>query len=96
MTNQLILKFPKKKAYFKEDFYVSESNQEAYDFIMSWPKWIKKIVNIYGQSCSGKTHLASLLKNKNIHEYLLENCQDFHNQKLLLLNFYSILLGHIF
>ena len=64
MTNQLILKFPKKKAYFKEDFYVSESNQEAYDFIMSWPKWIKKIVNIYGPSGSGKTHLASLLKNK--------------------------------
>ena len=33
MTDQLILKFPSNKAYLKEDFYVSPSNQEAYDFI---------------------------------------------------------------
>ena len=64
MTDQLILKFPNTKAYFKEDFYVSESNQKAYDFINIWPKWIKKIVNIFGPSGSGKTHLASILKNK--------------------------------
>jgi len=64
MTEQLILKFPNKKAYFKEDFYVSESNQKAYDFINGWPKWIKKIVNIFGPSGSGKTHLTSILKKK--------------------------------
>jgi len=64
MTDQLILKFPNTKAYFKEDFYVSESNQKAYDFINIWPKWIKKIVNIFGPSGSGKTHLASILKEK--------------------------------
>ena len=64
MNNQLILKFPNQKAYKKEDFYVSPSNQEAYDFINSWPKWIKRIVNIYGPSGSGKSHLTSILKNK--------------------------------
>ena len=64
MSNQLILKFPSQKAFKKEDFYVSPSNQEAYDFISSWPKWIKKIVNIFGPSGSGKTHLASILKDK--------------------------------
>ena len=64
MTDQLILKFPNKKAFFKDDYYVSASNQEAYDFINSWPKWIKKIVNIFGPSGSGKTHLVSLLKGK--------------------------------
>ena len=64
MTDQLILKFPKTKAYLKEDFYVSESNQKAYDFINIWPQWIKKIVNIFGPTGSGKTHLASILKNK--------------------------------
>jgi len=64
MTNQLILKFPTNNVYFKEDFYVSSSNQEAYEFINSWPKWIKRIVNIFGPSGSGKTHLASILKNK--------------------------------
>ena len=64
MNDQLILKFPAHQAYKKEDFYVSPSNQEAYDFINSWPKWIKRIINIFGPVGSGKTHLASILKNK--------------------------------
>jgi len=64
MNNQLVLKFPQQQAYKKEDFYVSPSNQEAYDFINSWPKWIKRIVNIFGPKGSGKSHLASILKNK--------------------------------
>ena len=64
MNDQLILKFPTQKAYKKEDFYVSPSNQEAYDFVNNWPKWIRRIVNIYGPSGSGKSHLASILKSK--------------------------------
>ena len=64
MSDQLILKFPSRSAYKKEDFYVSPSNQEAYDFINSWPKWIKKTINIFGPPGSGKTHLASILKSK--------------------------------
>ena len=64
MNDQLILKFPTHRAYKKEDFYVSPSNQEAYDFINNWPKWIKRIINIFGPSGSGKSHLAFILKNK--------------------------------
>jgi chromosomal replication initiation ATPase DnaA len=64
MNDQLILKFPSIKAYKKEDFYVSPSNSKAYDFINSWPNWIKRIVNIFGPSGSGKTHLASILRLK--------------------------------
>ena len=64
MSDQLILKFPYHKAYKKEDFYVSPSNQTAYDLINSWPKWVKRTVNIFGPSGSGKSHLASILKNK--------------------------------
>ena len=64
MSDQFILEFPSHKAYKKEDFYVSPSNQQAYDFINSWPRWIKRTVNIFGPSGSGKSHLASILKNK--------------------------------
>jgi len=64
MNDQLILKFPSSNTYKKEDFYVSDGNKEAYDFINSWPKWIKRIVNIYGPHSSGKSHLASMLKKK--------------------------------
>ena len=64
MTDQLILKFPTNNVYLKEDFYVSPSNREAYEFISSWPRWIKRIANIFGPPGSGKTHLASILKSK--------------------------------
>jgi chromosomal replication initiation ATPase DnaA len=64
MNDQLILKFPTYKAYKKEDFYVSPSNQVAYDFINSWPNWVKRTVNISGPPGSGKSHLASILKTK--------------------------------
>ena len=64
MTDQLILKFPSNEIYLKEDFYVSNSNKEAYEFVSGWPKWIKNIANIFGPSGSGKTHLASILKSK--------------------------------
>ena len=64
MSDQLILKFPSQQAFKKEDFYVSPSNQKAYDFINSWPRWIKRIVNIFGPSGSGKSHLSSILKSK--------------------------------
>ena len=79
MTDQLILKFPTNHVYLKEDFYVSSSNQEAYNFINSWPKWVKRIVNIFGPSGSGKTHLASILKNKTS---TLEIQSDALNDKI--------------
>ena len=81
MNDQLILKFPIEKAYKKEDFYVSSSNQKAYDFINSWPKWIKRIVNIFGPAGSGKSHLASMLKNKT--SCLLVDSKDL-NEKIFL------------
>ena len=80
MSDQLILKFPSHQAYKKEDFYVSPSNQEAYDFINSWPKWIKRIVNIFGPSGSGKSHLASILKNKTSSLYF--NSEEL-NEKIV-------------
>ena len=79
MNDQLILKFPSKKAYLKEDFYVSPSNQAAYNFVNSWPKWVKRIANVFGPSGSGKTHIASILKNKTS---FLEVQPDTINDKI--------------
>ena len=66
MNKQLILDFPTTKNYLKEDFYVSPSNDEAFKTIESWPKWLKRAVNIYGPSGSGKSHLVSIFANKTI------------------------------
>ena len=61
---QLIFKFPFKTNYFKEDFYVSESNFEAYKLIENWPKWSSRFINIFGPSGCGKTHLANIFHKK--------------------------------
>jgi len=68
MSDQLILKFPSHQAYKKEDFYVSPSNQEAYDIITSWPKWMKRTVNIFGPSGSGKSTLIRCLNRLEAHQ----------------------------
>ena len=91
MNDQLILKFPTQRAYKKEDFYVSPSNQEAYDFINSWPRWIKRIINIFGPPGSGKTHLASILKSKtsclsiNSNELNEKTFSEFKTKEVLII-----------
>ena len=62
--NQLLFNLDHKKNYNEHDFYVSKSNFYAYNIIDKWPKWEKKILNIFGEKFSGKTHLANIFKSK--------------------------------
>ena len=62
--DQLIFKFPFSKKYFKQDFFVSNNNFSAFKLIESWPNWPGKWLNIFGESGSGKTHLAKILEKK--------------------------------
>ena len=65
INNQLIFEFKSKKNFNKEDYFVSESNKYAYKILKKWPRWSKKMVNIYGEKYSGKTHLANIFKKKS-------------------------------
>ncbi len=62
--NQLVFKFPFKKKYYEQDYYVSSNNFSAYRLIESWPNWPGKWVNIFGPKGCGKTHLSNILKKK--------------------------------
>jgi len=62
--NQILFDFKFNKNYLEQDYYLSSSNQEAYNFINCWPKWIKKTINLYGEKFSGKSHLASIFEKK--------------------------------
>ena len=62
--NQLLLDFGHKNNFNDHDFYVSKSNFFAFNIINKWPKWEKKILNVYGEKFSGKTHLANIFKTK--------------------------------
>ena len=45
--NQILFDFKLNKSYLDQDYYLSSSNQDEYNFINSWPKWIKKSINLY-------------------------------------------------
>ena len=62
---QQLFNFELRKSYNKNDFFVSESNFYAYNLLLSWPNWEKKIINIYGERHSGKSHLIQIFLNKN-------------------------------
>ena len=62
--DQLIFKFPFSKRYYEQDFFVSNNNFPAYKLIESWPNWTGKWLNIFGDTGSGKTHLAKILEKK--------------------------------
>ena len=47
---QQLFNFEFNKSFNKNDFFVSESNFYAYNLLLSWPKWEKKIINIYGET----------------------------------------------
>ena len=76
---QLIFKFPFSKKYFEQDFFVSSNNFSAFKLIEEWPTWPGKWLNIFGESGSGKTHLAKILEKK-INNTKLIDAKDIDNE----------------
>ena len=91
MNKQLVLDFPIIKNYLEQDFYVSSSNHEAFKTIDSWPKWIKRTVNIYGPSGSGRSHLSSIFSKKTISlkvkysEFSEKTFENFKTKEVLII-----------
>ena len=77
--DQLIFKFPFSKKYYEQDFFVSSNNFSAYKLIESWPAWPGKWLNIFGDSGSGKTHLAKILEKK-IKKAEILNAKNINNE----------------
>ena len=83
--DQLTFKFPFSKKYYKQDFFVSSNNFSAYKLIESWPTWPGKWLNIFGDSGSGKTHLAKILEKK-IDKIKLVDAKNINNETVQDLN----------
>ena len=82
---QQLFNFEFNKSFNKNDFYVSESNFYAYNLLLSWPKWEKKILNIYGERYSGKTHLIKIFLEK--HKGIIIDLNKLNNYDLDKLRF---------
>ena len=46
--------------YHHADFIVSASNTHAFEAIQHWETWANKTLILYGEECSGKTHLSNI------------------------------------
>ena len=89
--SQLILKFPFAKKYYEQDFFVSSNNYPAYKLIESWPDWAGKWLNIFGESGSGKTHLAKIFE-KRIDKIKIISAKRINNNVLQDLNLIECLI----
>ena len=69
--NQLLLELDYKINFNEHDFFLSQSNSNAFNLINRWPNWSKKILNISGEKFSGKSHLANIFKYKS-NAYLIQ------------------------
>ena len=89
--NQLIFKFPFKKKYYEQDFYISSNNFSAYRLIENWPNWPDKWVNIYGPKGCGKTHLSNILKKK-INSLTILDAEKINNESISKLEKFNCLI----
>ena len=89
--SQLVFKFPFKKKYYEQDFYVSSNNFPAYKLIEGWPNWPGKWLNVFGSTGSGKTHLSKILEKK-IKKIKLVEAGNINNTIVEELNYLDCLI----
>ena len=88
--NQLLLELDYKINFNEHDFYLSQSNSNAFNLINSWPNWDKKILNISGEKFSGKSHLANIFKFKS--KAFLVNGKNIDNSIFKILKIYESII----
>lgn len=61
---QMVLPLRWKAAQGQKDFYVSEANQDAVQFLDSWSTWPVPAAILIGPTGSGKSHLAAIFARR--------------------------------
>lgn len=78
---QLYLDFPVKAKYSPEDFFITPANSNIIELFKRWPNWGKerfdRIILLYGEKGSGKTHLAHIWKSISNAKFL--TASSLHN-----------------
>jgi len=78
-AGQLPLKLPFIASQSLDDFFVSESNKEAVEWLNRFPDWPSSGLVLCGESGSGKTHLAKVFAASTgcaVEEDIDMNCDD--------------------
>ena len=80
MNKQQIFNLNSEEHFFEDDFCISQSNQDVYDYLFKWPSWESNILNIHGPSKSGKTFLLTIFAQK--HSFIKISSKDLSKEKI--------------
>ncbi|MDR0677237.1 MAG: hypothetical protein LBF57_00985 [Holosporaceae bacterium] len=79
---QEIFEFPQIDRLDWSDFVVSEENRKAVRYLIEWPNWESNGIIIYGESGTGKTHLAALWAQTANAVYILKESLNYDPRDL--------------
>lgn len=95
---QKLFKFENNPDFSENNFFVSESNRDVFEWIKKWPTWPSHCLFLYGTEHSGKSHLAYIWSKisdacflepdfniNNIEKgknYIIDNAEKFKEKKL--------------
>ena len=85
--NQEILRFDYDQNFKDQDFYVSNSNENSFNLLNSWPNWNKNFINLIGENFSGKSHLINIFLEK--YKGIKINSEDINNDFLQKIKIYE-------
>ena len=80
MNEQQIFNLNSEEHFFEDDFCISQSNQDVYDYLFKWPSWENNILNIHGPSKSGKTFLLTIFAQK--HSFIKISSKGLSSEKI--------------
>jgi chromosomal replication initiation ATPase DnaA len=80
MNEQQIFNLNSEEHFFEDDFCISQSNQDVYDYLFKWPSWESNILNIHGPSKSGKTFLLTIFAQK--HSFIKISSKGLSSEKI--------------
>ena len=73
-TRQLTLDFPHRPALGLSDYFISDCNALAVQWIDRWPDWPSPALVVHGPAGSGKTHLAHVWRARS--DAILRSADD--------------------
>ena len=80
MNEQQIFNLNSEEHFFEDDFCISQSNQDVYDYLFKWPSWESNILNIHGPCKSGKTFLLTIFAQK--HSFIKISSKGLSSEKI--------------